>query len=112
MVYENKQDWPKKYDIHKLVTREKDINKLINGEKTSVRRNDRYADPNDEIELNRKTFIIKNVYPQKLRDMTDEMAIEEGYSNLEVYKEALKSIHSGAVWNPEQVVWTHEFKLK
>lgn len=41
MVYENKQDWPEKYDINKLVTRQKDIDKIIKGEKTSERRNDR-----------------------------------------------------------------------
>lgn len=112
MTYENKKNWPEKYDINKLVTIEQDINKIINGEKTSVRRNDRYADQNDEIELKGNTFIIKDVYPQKLKDMNDEMAKEEGYSNLQNYKEALTSIHSEAVWNPDQVVWTHEFQLK
>ncbi|MUV36440.1 hypothetical protein JNUCC1_00242 [Lentibacillus sp. JNUCC-1] len=45
MVYENKQDWPEKYDINKLVSKEEHINMIINGEKTSERRNDRYADP-------------------------------------------------------------------
>ena len=33
MVYENKQDWPEKYDINKLVSRQDDIDKIINGKK-------------------------------------------------------------------------------
>lgn len=112
MVYENKQDWPEKYDIHKLVNREADIDKIINGDKTSVRRNDRYADPGDELTLKGKAFTIENVYAQKLKDVTDEIAQQEGYENLEAYKEALTSIHKSVVWDPEQVVWAHEFKEK
>src|SRR5690625_7893010 len=77
MVYENKQDWPEKYDIHKLVNREADIDKIINGDKTSVRRNDRYADPGDELTLKGKAFTIENVYAQKLKDVTDEIRSEE-----------------------------------
>ncbi len=112
MVYENKQNWPRKYDINKLVTRNLDIDKIKSGDKISVRRNDRYADPGDELELKGQAFIIKDVYPQKLKDMTDEMANQEGYANLGEYKEALTSIHQGAVWDPESIVWVHEFKQK
>lgn len=112
MVYESKQDWPEKYDIHKLVNREADIDKIIKGDKTSVRRNDRYADPGDELTLKGKAFTIENVYAQKLKDVTDEIAQQEGYENLEAYKEALTSIHESVVWDPEQVVWAHEFKEK
>ena len=93
MVYESKQDWPEKYDIHKLVNREADIDKIIKGDKTSVRRNDRYADPGDELTLKGKAFTIENVYAQKLKDVTDEIAQQEGYENLEAYKEALTSMY-------------------
>lgn len=67
IVYENKQDWPEKYDINKLVTLQNDINKIINGEKMSERRNDRYADTGDELILDNHTFVVENVYPQKLK---------------------------------------------
>jgi len=110
MVYENKQDWPEKYDINKLVSRQDDIDKIINGKKTSERRNDRYADSGDKIVLNGSTFVVDNVYPQKLKDVTDENAQQEGYTDLEAFKEALTSIHHGAVWDPEAVVWVHELK--
>jgi|SRR5690625_3667490 len=112
MVYENKRDWPKKYDINKLVSRQEDIDKIINGEKISERRNDRYADSGNEIELNGSTFVVENVYPQKLKDVTDENAQQEGYADLEEFKEALTSIHHGAVWDPEALVWVHELKKK
>lgn len=112
MVFENKQDWPEKYDISKLISREDAIEKVINGSKTSERRNDRYADAGDEITLKNHVFIIENVYPQQLKEVTEEDAQLEGYKSLDDYKEALTSIHQGAVWNPEQVVWVHEFKEK
>lgn len=112
MVYENKKDWPEKYDINKLVSRQSDIDKILSGDKTSERRNDRYADAGDEIVLDGQTFIVENIYPQQLKELTDKEAQQEGYKNLEAYKETLTSIHQGAVWDPEAVIWTHELKKK
>lgn len=112
MVYENKQDWPDKINIEKLVSRQDDIDKILNGEKTSERRNDRYADRGDEVVIGGQTFIIENVYPQKLKTFTDDEAKQEGYKSLEAYKDTLITIHQGAVWDPEAVVWTHELKKK
>src|SRR5699024_1969719 len=112
LVYENKQDWPKKYDINKLVSIEEDIHKITHGDKVSVRRNDRYADNGDEIVLNGHLFEVENVYPQYLKNVTDKNAREEGYDSLDSYKEALTSIHETAVWDPEQLVWAHYLKEK
>jgi hypothetical protein len=112
MVYENRKDWPEKYDINKLVSIQASIDKIISGEKVSERRNDRYADAGDELLLDGHRFIVEDVYPQQLKELTDKNAKEEGYKNLEDYKEALTSIHHGAVWNPEQVVWAHYLKEK
>lgn len=112
MVYENKQDWPEKYDINKLISREDDIDKVINGDKTSERRNDRYADAGDEIILKGHLFIVKNIYPQQLKEMTEQDTKQESSKNLEDYKEALTSIHHGAVWEPDRFVWVHELKEK
>ncbi len=112
MSYENKQDWPEKYDINKLVTRKNSIDKMISGDKTSERRNDRYADIGDEIVLEGNTFIVNDIYPQQLKSITEENAKQEGYASLEEYKEALTSIHQGVVWDPEAVIWTHELKKK
>ncbi|WP_240375643.1 ASCH domain-containing protein [Bacillus piscicola] len=112
MVYENKQDWPEKFDINKLVTHQKDIDKMMNGEKTSQRRNNRYADAGDELVLDGHAFIVENVYQQKLKAITEENVKKEGYTSLDAYKEALTSIHHGAVWDPEAVVWVHELRKK
>src|SRR5690625_5313484 len=100
MIYENKQDWPEKYDINKLVSRQDDIDKIINGSKTTERRNDRYADAGDELVLDGHTFIVEDIYPQKLKDLTDKDAKHEGFENLDAYKNILTSIHHGAVWDP------------
>lgn len=112
MVYENKQDWPEKYDINKLISRQDDIDKVINGEKTTERRNDRYADAGDEIVLDGQTFVVNDIYPQQLKTVTEEDAKHEGYNSLEEFKKTLTSIHQGVVWDPEAVVWTHVFKEK
>lgn len=112
MIYENKKEWPEKYAIEKLVTRQESINQLISKEKISERRNDRYADIGDELILNGRVFIINDVYPQQLKDMTEKNAIEEGYKSLEAYKKALTSIHESVVWDPEKVVWAHYLKEK
>lgn len=112
MVYENKQDWPEKYDINKLVSRPSDIEKILSGEKTTERRNDRYADAGDELVLEGQTFVVEDIYPQKLKELTDSDVKKEGYASVEEYKDALTSIHESVVWDPEQIVWTHELKRK
>src|SRR5690625_2008805 len=112
MVYENKQDWPEKYDINKLVSIQKSIDAFINGDKVSERRNDRYADVGDEIILDGHLFIVEDVYPQFLKDITEKQAHDEGYKNIEEYKEALTSIDESVVWDPDQLVWANYLKEK
>lgn len=104
------EDWPEKYDIQKLVSIPEDIEKLKNGNKTSVRRNDRYADKGDTVELDDTTFEVSNVYPQKLGDMTDQDAKDEGYENLKAFKDGIASIHNRSLWDPDKYVWAHEMK--
>ncbi|QKY68815.1 ASCH domain-containing protein [Lentibacillus sp. CBA3610] len=106
----NKQNWPEKYDIAKLVTIQKDIQKIIRGDKMSVRRNDRYADPGDRLELNGNTVIVENVYPQKLGEITEQDAQQEGYGSLEEYKNGITKIHGEKVWNSDLIVWVHILK--
>lgn len=112
MIFKDKKDWPNKYDINKLITRKNDIQKILNGHKSTIRRNDRYADIGDEITFDDHTFIISNIYQQQLKTITEDDAKFEGYTSLDEYKEALTSIHQGAVWDPEVIVWTHELKKK
>lgn len=102
--------WPEKYDIDRLISIQDDIDKIIKGEKTSVRRNDRYADPGDRLELQGHTFIVENVYPQKLGNLTNENAKQEGYSGLDEFKNGLKNIHGQNVWDPDMEIWAHELR--
>src|SRR5699024_11345922 len=100
----SKRDWSSdvcssdlKYDINKLVSIQKSIDAFISGEKISERRNDRYADVGDEIILDGHLFIVEDVYPQYLKDMTEKQAKHEGFESLAQYKEVLTSIHDAVV---------------
>jgi len=110
VVHHTNKNWPEKYDIHKLVSIPEDIEKLKNGKKTSVRRNDRYADKGDTVELDGTLFEVTNVYPQKLGDVTESDAKDEGYASLKEYQNGITSIHESAVWDPDMSVWAHELK--
>ncbi|GIN96233.1 hypothetical protein J6TS1_21030 [Siminovitchia terrae] len=100
---------PKTCTIERLVTVPTDVKKVIEGQKTATRRNGRYADIGEMMELQGKEFIVENVYSQSLGEMTDEHARQEGYENLEEYKKAILGIHPGMKWVPQMKVWVHEF---
>lgn len=112
MIYKNKADWPEKYPIERLISGEAAIAKIISGDKTTVRRNDRYADIGDETVFDGHTFIVENIYQQQLKTVTDENARQEGYKDLADYQDSINSIHESVVWDPESVVWVHELKRK
>lgn len=100
---------PKTYTIDKLVTKPQDIDKVINGQKRATRRNGKYADIGEFMELRSYRFKIDNVYAQTLGEVTDEDARQEGYQNLDEYKQAILSLHPGMRWVPKMKVWVHEF---
>lgn len=103
---------PKSCTIDRLVTLEDDVKKVLSGKKTATRRNRRYADKKEIMNLDGHEFIIENVYSQQLEEMTDEDAKQEGYENLDEYKNAILSIHPGMKWKPRFKVWVHEFKKR
>jgi N4-acetylcytidine amidohydrolase len=100
---------PKTCEIEKLVTGATDIEKILQGKKTSARRNGRYADPGEFMILGGKSFKVDKVYRQTLGDITDDMANQEGYETLEKYKNSILSLHKGMPWLPNMRVWVHEF---
>lgn len=101
---------PKSCTIERLVTINKDVVKVLSGTKTATRRNGRYADINEIMNLDGQKFIVRNVYSQALGEMTDEDAKQEGFENLEAYKDSILSIHPGMKWAPKLQVWVHEFE--
>lgn len=101
---------PKKScSIEKLVTIPEDVEKVIGGRKTTTRRNGVYANIGEIMQLKNHQFRVEHIYPQYLGDMTDTDAQQEGYKNLEAYKQAILNIHPGMRWAPKMKVWVHEY---
>lgn len=101
---------PKTCSIERLVTVAEDVEKVIRGEKTATRRNGRYADPGEIMELQGHKFEVFKVYQQSLGELTDEAVQSEGYQSVEEYKNYILSMHAGMPWLPHMKVWVHEFR--
>ena len=101
----------KSCSIERLVTIKADVAKVLNGEKTATRRNGVYAYPGEIMVLEGKEFEIVALYRQTLGELTDEHAQQEGYTNVEAYKQSMTSMHAHAKmpWLPEMKVWVHEY---
>jgi N4-acetylcytidine amidohydrolase len=95
--------------IERLVTIPKDVEKVINGEKTATRRNGVYADLGEIMVLNGKEFKVDAIYKQTLGEMTDEHAKQEGYTTMEEYKQSILAMHAKMPWLPTMSVWVHEY---
>lgn len=95
--------------IERMITVQDDIDKVLNGTKKSTRRNGRYADPGEIMELDNRKFEVTKVYQQTLGEMTDIDAQSEGYEDMEGYKSYILSLHEGMKWVPQMKVWVHEF---
>ncbi|WP_090762485.1 ASCH domain-containing protein [Bacillus sp. OK048] len=100
---------PKTCSIERLITMESDIKKVLAGEKTATRRNGRYADPGEIMNLEGNQFVVERVYSQSLGELTDDDARREGYPTVEEYKQSILSYHPGMPWLPQMRVWVHEF---
>ncbi|TQS75757.1 ASCH domain-containing protein [Ornithinibacillus gellani] len=96
--------------IEKLVTIPADVEKVLSGKKTQTRRNGRYADIGETMWLDEQEFVVHSIYKQKLGELSDEDAKQEGYANLEDYKNAILSIHPNMPWVPQMQVCVHEYK--
>jgi N4-acetylcytidine amidohydrolase len=101
---------PKTCSIERLVTVADDVKRVLNGKKIVTRRNGRYADPGEIMELEGKSFEVYKVYRQAIGEMTDADAEAEGYNDLETYKQYILSMHKGMPWIPHAKVWVHEFR--
>ncbi|MFC4322532.1 ASCH domain-containing protein [Litchfieldia salsa] len=100
---------PKTCSIERLITKGDDIKLVLEGRKTATRRNGRYADVGEVMELEGKQFTVEAVYSQSLGDLTDDHARQEGFESVEEYKETILSYHPGMPWLPTMKVWVHEF---
>ncbi|PES62109.1 hypothetical protein CN507_26495 [Bacillus cereus] len=95
---------PKTCTIERLITIQEDIEKVLAGQKTATRRNGRYADVGEVMELQGHRYVVENVYSQSLGELTDVHARQEGYANVEEYKQSILSLHPGMPWLPNMRV--------
>jgi hypothetical protein len=100
---------PKTCSVERLVTLPEDVEKVIEGKKTATRRNGRYADVGEIMELKGNKYVVDRVYSQALGELTDEHARQEGFETVDNYKETILSYHPGMPWLPHMRVWVHEF---
>src|SRR5690625_5888082 len=91
----------KNRNIQQLVTLQSDVEKIKNDQKTAVRRNNRYGEIGDILQFDSHTFTLKNAYEQKLGEMTEENAKEEGFENLQQYINRILLIHYNMKWYME-----------
>ncbi|RAL24074.1 ASCH domain-containing protein [Thermoflavimicrobium daqui] len=101
---------PKTCSIDRLITRLEDVQLVIQGKKIASRRNGRYADPGEIMELDGKKFEVVKVYQQSLGELTDQDAQAEGFSTVDSYKEYILTLHPKMPWLPQMKVWVHEFR--
>ena len=103
-------DFPEKTcSVERLITIPVDVEKVLNGQKTATRRNGVYAYPGEIMILDGKEFKVDALYSQTLGEMTDENAQQEGFTNMEEYKQSILSMHAKMPWIPTMNVWVHEF---
>jgi len=100
---------PKTCSVERLITMESDIELVLQGKKTATRRNGRYADVGEVMELKGQSFKVDKVYIQALGDLTDAHAKQEGFQSVEDYKQSILAYHPGMPWLPHMTVWVHEF---
>lgn len=101
---------PKTCTIDRLVTKEAEVGKVLAGQKTACRRNGRYADIGETMDLQGNTFTVTKVYQQALGELTVEDAKAEGHETIDEYRDSILSIHPGMPWLPQMKVWVHEFQ--
>lgn len=101
---------PKTCSIDRLITVSDDIELVMQGKKTSTRRNGRYADPGEIMELKGRQFEVYDVFTQSIGELTDEDAQSEGFADVEDYKQYILSMHKGMSLKPEMKMWVHKFR--
>lgn len=101
---------PKTCSIERMITVEADIERVLTGAKTSTRRNGRYADPGEIMELKGRKYRVTRVYRQTLAELTQDDVRSEGFESLEAYKSYILGMHKGMPWIPSAKVWVHEFQ--
>lgn len=97
-------------ELDRLVTQPKLIALTLNGDKTQQRRNGIYGYPGERFKLDGIDFEITGVSRQSLGEMTEADAKAEGFTNLNEYQQSILRMHPGMQWQPDALVWLHQFR--
>ena len=104
-------EWPEKTcTIDRLVTNERMVTAVLNGDKVQQRRNGVYAYPGETFSLEGTEFELTRLERQRLGDMTEEDAKKEGFPDLDAYRKIILHMHHGMEWDEDHKVWMHEFR--
>lgn len=104
-------DYPAKTcELDRLITQPRLIALAIKGEKTQQRRNGLYGYPGEQFLLDGIAFEITDVSRQRLGAMTEADAQAEGFANLSDYQQLILRMHPGMQWQPDALVWLHQFR--
>ncbi len=104
-------DYPEKTcEIESLVTHKRLVDAALAGSKTQQRRNGIYGYPGERFDLEGQAFEITRLFQEPLSAMDDAAAQAEGYPSIDMYKDLILRMHKGLEWNPDALVWVHEFK--
>jgi hypothetical protein len=85
-------------------------NVMLNETKIMTSRNRRYGEPGDEFDAFGATFKMKDIKQEKLEKVALYFFFEEGCESPADFIDIWKKLHPKKGWDPEQLVWVHEFK--
>lgn len=95
--------------LDRLVTHPKSVAAAVTGVKTEQRRHGVYGWPGETFDLDGVSFVMTDLYRQRVGDMTEQQAKAEGYNDLESYQDIIVKMHAGMVWNEDGLAWVHCF---
>jgi len=95
--------------IDRLVRSPRLVEAALAGRKTQQRRDGVYAWQGERFELEGQPFEVTDLRRERLGDMDEASARAEGFESLAAYRELIVRMHRGMEWDPEHLVWVHEF---
>lgn len=97
-------------EIDSLVTHARFVQAALMGRKTQQRRDGLYAYPGETFELDGVGFKVTEVERQRLGDVSEDDARQEGFADLAAYRDLISRMHGGMPWDEDTLVWVHCFE--
>ena len=108
---ESLSSYPEKTcEIDRLVRSPMLVKAALEGRKVQQRRDGVYGYPDEVFELDSVQFRMTSLTRERLGNMSDQSAQDEGFADLAAYKALILRMHKGMKWNEESLVWVHSFE--